>query len=177
MPEGFLPISVLGWWRAGKDLLGKGNILIERTNLEHFEAVQTGGTTHRPAETYRKARRALLVDDHGVFREVLGVLLERLVGYRQNVQARSLAEARRALAGSRDEFDFAIIDLDLPDEDGFRLIRELREICPRTRVLALTASPDPEQRANASRMGADKVLSTAVCGEEIIGAMKGLARN
>ncbi len=67
--------------------------------------------------------------------------------------------------------DCAVIDLDLCDGLGIGLIGELREVYPRLPVLALATSPKPGWLSDASEVGADEVLTTAVSSEEIIKAV------
>jgi DNA-binding NarL/FixJ family response regulator len=57
--------------------------------------------------------RAMLVDDHNVFRECLALVLERHTEFKECVQARSLAEAREVLGDSHRNLDLTIVDLDL----------------------------------------------------------------
>ncbi len=119
-------------------------------------------------------KRALLVEDHHLFREVLAVVLEKETDLKWTAQAGSLAEARRVLGRLSGEIDFVIADLDLPDGDGISLIENVREADPDVPVLALTTGRSLERRALALRAGASEVLSTASSSEEIIGAVKQL---
>ena len=124
-------------------------------------------------------KRVLLVDDHDLFREVLGVVLEHHVGFDKGVHADSLVDARRALSestcrpGSR--FDLAVMDLDLPGGGGLALLEELREVVPSIRVLGITASEDHGLCTRALEAGASEVLVTSASGEEIAAAARRLA--
>ncbi len=122
-------------------------------------------------------KRALLVDDYGLFREVLGVVLEHHAGFDKCVHAGSLAEARRALDELRDGrgscwFDLAVVDLDLPGGGGLELLEELREAAPGVPVLGITADGDHGPRARALRAGASEVLVLSASGEEMVAAAK-----
>lgn len=119
-------------------------------------------------------KRALLVEDHHLFREALAVVLKEETDLKGNVQVGSLAEARRALGRLSGEIDLVIVDLDLPDGDGITLIENIREAETDVPVLALTTDRSLERRALALRAGASEVLSTASSSEEIIGAVKQL---
>lgn len=119
-------------------------------------------------------KRALLVEDHHLFREVLAVVLEEETDLKGNAQAGSLAEARRVLRRLSDEIDIVIVDLDLPHGDGISLIENIREAETDVPVLALTTGRSLERRAAALRAGASEVLSTASSGEKIVGAVKRL---
>ena len=117
-------------------------------------------------------KRVLLVDDHDLFREVLATVLQQNTNLKENVQAKSLAEARRLLSDLDGNIDLAIVDVDLSNEDGTEIIRELREVD--VPVLALTLGQSLEGRARAVRAGSAEVLSTAASGEEIVRAAKRL---
>jgi DNA-binding NarL/FixJ family response regulator len=115
----------------------------------------------------------LLVDDHALFRGVLAVICEAHTSLGENVQAGSLAEARRVLSSfDSNNFALAVVDLDLPDEEGVELIRELRQAgIP---VLALSASRDYEGLVGVSGLGPGEVLTTAASLDEILGAVRRL---
>ena len=119
-------------------------------------------------------KQALLVEDHALFREALAAVLEEHTDLEKTVQAGSLPEARRILGHLTGEVDLVVVDLDLPNGDGIRLIDTLREIEPDVSVLALTNARNLEQRARALRTGADEVLSTASSGEKIVGVVQRL---
>jgi len=141
--------------------------LAERANLEDVENIHMGGTTNGNQEV----KRALLVDDHDLFRYALDVLLEGQAGFSENVHAGSLAEARRVLMSQRNRLDCAVVDLNLCSGPGIGLIGELRDVYPRLPVLALATSPKPGLLSEASEAGANEVLTTAVSSEEIIKAV------
>jgi PAS domain S-box-containing protein len=67
--------------------------------------------------------RVLLVEDHDSTRKTLARLLERR-GYAVT-SAATCEEAKRH--AQRDEFDFVVSDIGLPDGDGAELMRELRQ--------------------------------------------------
>jgi DNA-binding NarL/FixJ family response regulator len=121
----------------------------------------------------------LLVDDHNLFREVLGVVLERRAGLGGSVHAGSLSEARRALEarkegrGSR-RFDLAVVNLDLAGGGGIELLEEMREAAPGVPVLGITANGDRGLRARALGAGASEVLVLCASGEEVLAAARRL---
>jgi two-component system nitrate/nitrite response regulator NarL len=119
-------------------------------------------------------KRALLVEDHAVFREALAAMLEEHTDLENTVQAGSLPEARRIWGHVTGEVNLVVVDLDLPNSEGMSLIDNLREIEPDVPVLALTNARNLEQRASALRTGADEVLSTASSIEKIVGVVQRL---
>ncbi len=143
-----------------------------KTNSEGMENIPTGGLGRQFSEQETTTKRVLLVDDHNLFREALTILCEQHTGLGDNVQAGSLAAARRVL-GSRNSNDFAlaVVDLDLPDMGGMELMGELYRAG--IRVLALTTSRDSAERlAWESVPDWDEVLTTAASGEEILDAVR-----
>ncbi len=84
-------------------------------------------------------------------------------------QVGSLAEGRRI---SPDEIDVALIDIYLPDGDGIKLVRELRQAEPRLGIMALTGSLDLDSEVLAKEAGADEVLYKAAGVAESAGTIK-----
>jgi DNA-binding NarL/FixJ family response regulator len=119
-------------------------------------------------------KRALLVEDHPVFREALAVMLEEHTDLKRTVQTGSLTEARRVWERLSGEIHLVIVDLDLTTEDGISLIDNLREAEPDVPVLALTNARNLQQRARAWRAGADEVLTMETSSEQIIGTTERL---
>ena len=119
-------------------------------------------------------KRALLVEDHHLFREVLAVVLEQEPDLKGTVQVESLAEARRVLVDLSGEIDLLIVDLDLPAGDAIGLIENIREAGTDLPVLALTTSRSLERRALVLRAGASEVLSTASASDKIVSTVNRL---
>src|SRR4051812_37981761 len=67
--------------------------------------------------------------------------------------AGSVAAAHAALSQQR--FQAAVLDVGLPDGNGFEVARHLREISPQTAMLFLTAYGTPEDRIQGLELGAD----------------------
>ena len=99
-------------------------------------------------------RHLLVVDDEPHIGLLLRPHLEHH-GYRVSL-ARTLADARRSLAGGGAPPDGLLLDLHLPDGSGLDLLRELRAAA-RTRalpVMVLTAEGEERVLAEAERLGA-----------------------
>src|SRR5579883_3012580 len=95
--------------------------------------------------------KLLMVEDE---RNVAETLAERLRGAGfQVVRADSVASARRAI--TEQEFKLALVDVGLPDGNGFELARLLRERSPATAIIFLTAHAGPEDRIRGLELGAD----------------------
>ena len=88
-------------------------------------------------------------------------------------QTGTLAEARAFIRKSRDEVDVAVVDLGLPDGDGFELIEEL-STRPDVTTLVLSASLEPARFAQAVEAGASGVLHKSAAIGEIVDAVRRL---
>jgi DNA-binding NarL/FixJ family response regulator len=147
--------------------------LLSRSDRWHSPDIQDGGSAQRLDKGDQGAKRVLIVHDHDLFREALALMLEWAEGFK-NVQARSLAEARRRLLELESEVDLAIVNFDLLDEDGLNLIAQLRRAEPRIPVLALTQRRGSGVREWALKVGADQVLTATASGEEITDSIRRL---
>ena len=79
-----------------------------------------------------------------------------------------------ALAGN--EYDLVILDLGLPDFDGFEACRRLRARGDRTPVLVLTARNAVNDRVRGLDAGADDYLAKPFAVSELMARLRALAR-
>jgi two-component system OmpR family response regulator len=101
-------------------------------------------------------RRALIVDDEKPFNDVLRELLS-LEGF--DVQpAYNAATARQLIEASPP--DLVVLDVRLPDVNGFTLLRQLRDkgLGSSTKVIIVSAHATREEMAQALLGGADAFL-------------------
>lgn len=80
--------------------------------------------------------------------------------------AASVAAARTALGQAR--FDIALLDVGLPDGNGFQIARELRERSPATSIVFLTAYGTPEDRIHGLELGADDYVTKPFVFRELL---------
>ena len=95
----------------------------------------------------------LLVDDHALFRHGLLQLLARLPGNHEFIEAESCQAAFSEAAAHRD-IDLILLDLALPGMSGLDGLVRLRELCPATPVVLLSASESTHVIADGLRRGA-----------------------
>ena len=119
-------------------------------------------------------KRVLLVEKHGLFRQVLGMVLKWHTDLKESVEANSLSEARRILGNSNHKPDLVIVDLDLANADGFKLIEELSMTAPDVPVLAITLRRNLDRCERALRAGAGEVLTMDAHPKEIVDVAKEL---
>ena len=96
----------------------------------------------------------LLLEDDAILRRRLVAHLRKLGA--EVIEAASLAEARRALGEFR--FEFALVDLHLPDGDALELLRE-GAFSENTGVVVMTAFGGIKEAVEAMRRGAGDYLS------------------
>lgn len=138
-------------------------------------ARRVGSRGRRYAGAEVRTKRALIVDDHDLFRPVLALLLGWHTDLKESLQAESLEEARKALDESGGNIDLAIVDFDLPNGEALEFARDLRATSPGVPLLGITADAQPrDQTARELEDTADQVLTTAASSQEIIAAAKQL---
>jgi DNA-binding NarL/FixJ family response regulator len=123
--------------------------------------------------TQKDSTRILLVEDHASFRQALAFMFEREKEFVVTGQAGTLAEAHAFIRKARDGVDVAVVDLGLPDGDGFELIEELASR-PDVTTLVLSASLEPARFAQAVEAGASGVLHKSAAIGEIVDAVRRL---
>ncbi len=70
------------------------------------------------------------------------------------ISATTAAEARQKACERCSEIDVMVLDIHLPDEDGFALFTELIKICPDSEVVIVTGEGTPEKAVRAMKLGA-----------------------
>jgi DNA-binding NarL/FixJ family response regulator len=117
--------------------------------------------------------RVVLADDHPVVRAGLAALLTSLDGIEVVGVASTGREAVREVITSRP--DVAVLDLQMPDLDGFAATRELARSAPDVAVLVLTMFEDDDSVFAAMRAGARGYLVKGAEQEEIARAIQAVA--
>lgn len=99
------------------------------------------------------AMKILVVDDHPLIREALRGVFHDL---KSDVSLFEAADSRQAMQLVADNADLGLIllDLNLPDRDGFSVLSELREQHPGIAVVVLSAAQDRHSVAKALDLGA-----------------------
>ncbi|WP_437604605.1 PAS domain S-box protein [Sorangium sp. So ce834] len=149
---------------------------------------QAPGTTQRPPSPRAEAAsavypadeltgvRVLVVDDQPDAREVAQRVLEECAA--RVTTAGSAAEAIAML--ERERPDVLVSDLGMPGEDGFQLIRRVRDLGPArggaTPAVALSALARAEDRARALGAGYQAHIAKPLDPAELVGVVAALAR-
>ena len=110
--------------------------------------------------------RVMVADDHPVVRDGLRALFEQLPDMELVAEAATGAEAVRAAVTERP--DVVIMDLGMPDMDGFDATREITKVAPDVAVLVLTMTEDGQTMSRALRAGAKGYLLKGATKDEIV---------
>ncbi len=109
--------------------------------------------------------KILIVDDHPSLLQLVTEILQQ-AGFANVIQAESCASAR--LRFQQEKPDAVLLDLMLPDGDGFLLLQEFREQNPDLPVLFLSARDEDENRLLALGLGADDYLTKPFLPRELV---------
>lgn len=122
-----------------------------------------------------KKRRILLVDDEPELRRMVAAMLAA-EGFSHVVQAANVQEALAAYRQAKPEL--ALLDVMLPDGDGFTLCQYLRAFDPDTPlpVIFLTAKGETDDRLAGLRCGADDYVTKPFSPQELILRMQAVLR-
>ena len=126
------------------------------------------------AQPHREPRDAtiLVVDDEDTILDLLATAL-RFSGFR----VEAAATGRDALAKARDASpDLIVLDVNLPDLDGFEVCRRLREGQDDAPVIFLTARDDPADIRAGFTRGGDDYLTKPFSLEELMLRIEAILR-
>ncbi len=98
--------------------------------------------------------KVLVVDDHnGVlesFKEILKIKDYDVAGFQSGKEAIESMKTTK--------YDFAFVDLKMPEMDGIEVLKKIKEIDPSVEVIIVTAYASEESFANAITLGAMEYL-------------------
>src|SRR5580692_10964350 len=116
--------------------------------------------------------RLLVVDDEPTILELLSGSL-RLAGF-EVVTAASGDDAVRAAASSRP--DLVLLDVMMPDSDGFEALRRIRSGGSEVPVIFLTARDEVPDRVKGFSVGGDDYVTKPFSLEELLGRIRAVLR-
>src|SRR5262245_7715414 len=97
--------------------------------------------------------KILVVDDHFLVRAALRSVLQKLSSQVVIMEAVDSRQAMQLVSEEAD-IDLILLDLSLPDRDGFSVLSELRQSHPSISVVVLSARQDRESVVKALDLGA-----------------------
>jgi DNA-binding NarL/FixJ family response regulator len=99
--------------------------------------------------------RALIADDHPLFRSALRQVIEGLYGEHEIIEASTLDEARQLLGGDADlDLDMILLDLQMPGSTGFSGLVTLRNAAPEVPIVVVSAATSAETMRDSITYGA-----------------------
>jgi two-component system OmpR family response regulator len=116
--------------------------------------------------------RLLVVEDEEMILELLSGSL-RFAGF-DVVTAVSGAEALRAVTASRP--DLVLLDVMLPDGDGFEVVRRMRSSGPDVPVIFVTARDGVHERVAGLALGADDYVTKPFSLDEVLERIRAVLR-
>jgi len=162
---------------AQSEGLGSGaefRVKLPRANVGRASArpfSDEGRAEARPTLSALAGVSVLLVDDDDSARTVLGTMLQGF-GARVTLAA-SAAEAAQRFAAAPP--DVLVSDIGMPEEDGYMLIRRLRDTSS-VPAVAVTAYADPRDRDRALSAGFQAHLAKPIEPHELAAAVLGVLR-
>ncbi|MBN8421076.1 MAG: response regulator transcription factor [Verrucomicrobia bacterium] len=120
-------------------------------------------------EPQNPPQRLAVVDDHAIIRGVFLTLVEDTPDLVMAWMASSLGDARSKLL--RDVPDFLVMDVELPDGNGFDFILEVLAQFPRLPVLMVSAQEDRSYPNRAKASGAKGFIGKAASLERLVEAV------
>jgi len=98
--------------------------------------------------------KILVVDDHVLIRDALRGVLKELKGDAEVLEASNCCQAMALIAENADNLLLILLDLNLPDRDGFSALSEVRERFPAISVVVLSGQHDRSSVVKALDLGA-----------------------
>ena len=107
--------------------------------------------------------KILVVDDDQGIREFFEIMLTK-EGYNVTVAN----DATKALSRCKKEhFDLILTDLKMPKVDGIEFLKSVKDVCPETMVILITAYASPETAVSAMKEGAYDYIEKGVDIDEL----------
>lgn len=120
--------------------------------------------------------KIMLVDDHPVVRQGIRLMLAAETDFEVCAEATNAASAIDIVRNSAIELELMILDLNLPDQNGFVVLQEATRLRPDMLVLIMSIQPEEHMAVRALKLGASGYLSKEAAPEELIKAIATLRR-
>jgi DNA-binding NarL/FixJ family response regulator len=144
---------------------------VRRTNLRSGKK-GISSTGRSAGDIIQPMISVLLADDHAIVAEGLAALL------RTSFQLLGVVNDGRALVNAALELhpDVIVTDITMPSLNGLDAIREIKRSRPEQRLIVLTMHSEPDLAVQCFRSGASGYLLKTSPGEELIDAIRQVAR-
>lgn len=112
----------------------------------------------------------MIVDDHPVVRQGVKLILTQESDIKVVAEAATARDAIQTLRAI--EVDFLVLDLNLPDDNGFVVLEFLQRELPSLPVLVLSVQPEEHMAVRALKMGAAGYLNKESAPEDLVKALR-----
>lgn len=113
--------------------------------------------------------RILIVDDHALIRRGLKQVLLDAFPHSEIGEAGSAKEALDRLSGC--DWDALLLDITMPGQSGLDVLKQAKQICPKTPVLVLSMHPEDQYARRALKAGAAGYLTKNTASELVASAL------
>ena len=117
--------------------------------------------------------KLVIVDDHGIVRQGIRLIIESEADMEVVGEADSARDGLAIITAKKP--DIAILDVNLPDQNGFDLLRDIKLTHPDLPVLFLTIHPEEILAVRALQAGAKGYLCKDSSSDELVKALRKLA--
>jgi DNA-binding NarL/FixJ family response regulator len=114
--------------------------------------------------------KILIVDDHPVVRHGIRMILATEADMSDCTEAANAATALEQLRA--EVFDLVVLDINLPDRNGFSVLQEIRSRQPELPVLIMSIQPEEHMAIRALKSGASGFLNKESAPEEMVKAVR-----
>lgn len=115
-------------------------------------------------------QRIVIAEDHTILREGLQALLSSSQDFEVVGEAEDGRDAVHC--AEKHKPDLVLMDLSMPRMSGLEAIREIKKLCPQTKILALTVHKTEEYILAALQAGANGYISKDATHDELLLAIK-----
>jgi DNA-binding NarL/FixJ family response regulator len=115
--------------------------------------------------------KVLIVDDHALIREALRAVLKQL---KREAVIFEASNSRQAMHVVEEHPDISLIllDINLPDRDGFSVLRELRDRYATIAIIIISSSNDQDAVKRAFKLGALGFITKTTAREVMLNAIE-----
>lgn len=114
--------------------------------------------------------RVLIADDHTIVRRGLKEILSEIPDMSVAGEAASAQETLRK--AQRSNYDVLILDITMPDRNGFDILKEIIHFRPNLPILVLSVHPEGQYAVRVLKSGAAGYLTKDCAPSELIGAIR-----
>src|SRR5438874_7756417 len=154
--------------RSSKSTRRRGSFRIRSTSGPGCSSARFCIETYEPK---RRRMKVLLVDDHALIRDALRGVLKELVDVATVLKASDCRQAMR-LVEEHPDLHLILLDLNLPDRDGFAVLADLRKRYATISLVVLSAFHDRENVVKALDLGALGFIPKSAPREVMVNALR-----